>query len=353
MIREVLSRLVAGNSLDEATATAVMGEILTGNATAAQIAGFAVALRMKGETVDEVTGLARAMRAAAQPFPEVPRPLVDTCGTGGDGSHSFNVSTAVAFVVAAGGGRVAKHGNRAVSSRTGSADVLEALGVAVDHTPAEAARSIREVGVAFLFAPAYHWAFKHAAEARRDLGVRTVFNVLGPVCNPAGAERQLVGVYDAAWVPRLAEVLSRLGAESAWVVQPTTDWTSCRCSPRPPWRAGTAGVWSRSAWTRRPSASPTRNRRARRFTAATPWPTQSCSRASSPAAPVRRATWCSGMPGRHSWRPAWRRTWGRASGVPGSSWTAGLRATNSSVSKLLTPVHKVAYYACGPAAPDR
>ncbi|MEP7027813.1 MAG: anthranilate phosphoribosyltransferase, partial [Candidatus Eisenbacteria bacterium] len=170
------------------------------------------------ETVDEVAGLARAMRQALQPFPAVPRPLLDTCGTGGDGSGTFNVSTAIAFVAAAGGAHVAKHGNRAVSSRAGSADVLEALGASVDQTPAEAARTIQDIGVAFLFAPAYHWAFKNAAEPRRDLGVRTVFNVLGPICNPAGAERQLVGVYDEAWVPRLAQVLQRLGAERAWVV---------------------------------------------------------------------------------------------------------------------------------------
>ncbi len=218
MIREALTRIVAGDSLDETAAAEVMREILEGQATPVQIGGFAVALRMKGETVEEVTGLARAMRAAAVPFPEVPRPLVDTCGTGGDGSGTFNVSTAVAFVVAAAGGRVAKHGNRAVSSRAGSADVLEALGATVDRTPAEAARMIREIGVAFLFAPSYHWAFKHAAEPRRDLGVRTVFNVLGPLCNPAGAERQLVGVYDDAWVPRLAHVLGKLGTDSAWIV---------------------------------------------------------------------------------------------------------------------------------------
>jgi anthranilate phosphoribosyltransferase len=217
-VKDALAKVVGGGSLGEAEAHDVMRDILAGRATATQIGGFAVALRMKGETVEEVAGLARAMRAAALPFPSVPRPLVDTCGTGGDQSGTFNVSTAVAFVVAAAGGRVAKHGNRAVSSKTGSADVLEALGASVDVTPDEAARAIRETGVAFLFAPAYHWAFKHAAEPRRDLGVRTVFNVLGPICNPAGAERQLVGVYDEAWVPRLAAVLQRLGAESAWVV---------------------------------------------------------------------------------------------------------------------------------------
>jgi len=218
MIREVLPRVVAGETLTEDQAMAVMQDVLAGAATSAQIAGFAVALRMRGETVDEVAGLARAMRQALQPFPTVPRPLLDTCGTGGDGSGTFNVSTAVAFVAAAAGAHVAKHGNRAVSSRAGSADVLEAMGASVEQTPAEAARTINDIGVAFLFAPAYHWAFKNAAEPRRDLGVRTVFNVLGPICNPAGAERQLVGVYDDAWVPRLARVLLRLGADRAWVV---------------------------------------------------------------------------------------------------------------------------------------
>ena len=217
-VRAALARIVAGQSLPEADAERVMAAVLGGEASPAQIGALAVALRMKGETVDEVTGMARAMRKAALPFPQVTRPLIDTCGTGGDDGGTFNVSTSVAFVVAAAGGRVAKHGNRAVSSRTGSADVLEALGASVDLTPAEAARMIEEVGVAFLFAPAYHWAFKHAAEPRKDLGVRTVFNVLGPICNPAGAERQLVGVYDEAWVPRLAEVLRRLGAEAALVV---------------------------------------------------------------------------------------------------------------------------------------
>jgi len=218
MIREVLPRVVQGETLSEDQAMAVMQDVLAGAATPVQIAGFAVALRMRGETVDEVAGLARAMRQALQPFPEVPRPLLDTCGTGGDGSGTFNVSTAVAFVAAAAGANVAKHGNRAVSSRAGSADVLEAMGASVEQTPAEAARTIRDIGVAFLFAPSYHWAFKNAAEPRRDLGIRTVFNVLGPICNPAGAERQLVGVYDDAWVPRLAQVLQRLGAERAWVV---------------------------------------------------------------------------------------------------------------------------------------
>jgi len=218
MIQELLPRIVSGAVLTEEEAFAIMQDILAGAATPAQIAGFSVALRMRGETVDEVTGLARALRQALPQFPDVPRPLLDTCGTGGDGSGTFNVSTAVAFVAAAAGARVAKHGNRAMSSRAGSADVLEALGASVDLTPGEAAKALREVGVAFLFAQVYHWSFKHASGPRRELGVRTVFNVLGTISNPAGAERQLVGVYDRTWVPRLAEVLGRLGAERAWVV---------------------------------------------------------------------------------------------------------------------------------------
>ncbi len=218
MIQELLPRIVAGDTLTEEQAFAVMQDILAGAATSAQIAGFSVALRMRGETVSEVTGLARALRQALPRFPTLPRPLLDTCGTGGDGSGTFNVSTAVAFVAAAAGAHVAKHGNRAMSSRAGSADVLEALGASVEQTAEEAARTLREVGVAFLFAQLYHWSFKHASGPRRELGVRTVFNVLGPISNPAGAERQLVGVYDRTWVPRLAEVLHRLGAERAWVV---------------------------------------------------------------------------------------------------------------------------------------
>jgi anthranilate phosphoribosyltransferase len=214
--------VVEGRSLDAGAAHAVMRSILAGEATAAQIGALAVALRMKGETVEEVTGLARAMREAATSLP-LPAAfaraeLVDTCGTGGDGAHTVNLSTAVAFVAAGAGARVAKHGNRAVSSRAGSADVLEALGVRPDLSPEASARSLEEVGIAFLFAPAFHGALRHAAAPRREMGIRTVFNVLGPLCNPAGAGRQLVGVFDAAWVPRLARVLGELGARRACVV---------------------------------------------------------------------------------------------------------------------------------------
>ena len=221
-MQDVLRTLTAGQALDADAARSAMRTILGGEATPAQIAAFAVALRMKGETVEEVTGLARAMREAAALLP-LPshlhrENLLDTCGTGGDGSHSFNVSTAVAFVAAGAGAKVAKHGNRAVSSRTGSADVLEALGVQLDLTPDAAAAALDEIGVVFLFAPTYHASLRHAAGPRREMGLRTVFNVLGPLCNPAGAGRQLVGVFDVSWVLRLAEVLRDLGSRAACVV---------------------------------------------------------------------------------------------------------------------------------------
>ena len=222
MIREALAELVAGRDLPTETANTVMQEILSGEATSSQIAGFAVAMRMKGETVPEITGLALAMRSAATPLPlpnDIQREdLLDTCGTGGDGAQTFNVSTAVALVAAGEGVQVAKHGNRAVSSRSGSADVLEQLGIRLDLSPQECADCLRETGVAFLFAPAFHGALRHAAMPRKEMGLRTVFNVLGPICNPAGAGRQLVGVFDRTWVGRLATVLGALGAKSACVV---------------------------------------------------------------------------------------------------------------------------------------
>ncbi len=222
MMQDALRSLVEGRHLEPEAARAAMQTILAGEATPAQIAAFAVALRMKGETTEEVAGLARAMREAATPLPlpaSIERgELLDTCGTGGDGSQTFNISTAVAFVAAGAGARVAKHGNRAVSSRSGSADVLEALGLRLDLPPEATARCLQEVGVAFLMAPAYHGALRHAAGPRREMGLRTVFNVLGPLCNPAGAGRQLVGVFDERWVARLAHVLRDLGARRACVV---------------------------------------------------------------------------------------------------------------------------------------
>lgn len=190
---------------------------MTGAATPSQIAGFLVALRLKGETVEEIAAAAQVMRDLAKPV-VAGTDVIDIVGTGGDGAGTFNVSTACAFVVAAAGGRVAKHGNRSVSSHSGSADVLEALGIAIDLPPAAVARSIAETGFGFMFAPAYHSAMRHAVTPRRELGVRTIFNVLGPLTNPAGVRRLLIGVFDAAWVQPLAEVEKALGAEHVLVV---------------------------------------------------------------------------------------------------------------------------------------
>src|SRR5579864_4329908 len=232
MLTDSLHRLVAhGASLSREEARAAMSEILAGHATDAQIAGFLVALQMKGETVDELVGFAQAIRAAATPFKfsgnsaldiDVSgtdrESLVDTCGTGGDVSGTFNISTATAFTVAGAGVRVAKHGNRSVSSQCGSADVVEALGVKIDLPPERLAACLSEIGIAFLYAPAMHSAMKHAQIARRELKLRTVFNLLGPLTNPAGAGCQVVGVYSGAMVEKLAEALNQLGARRAMVV---------------------------------------------------------------------------------------------------------------------------------------
>jgi anthranilate phosphoribosyltransferase len=218
MIREALDRLVRREDLAAAEAEAVMSEIMRGEATPAQVAAFLVALRMKGETVDEVVGCARAMRAAATKVPCRAATIVDTCGTGGDGAQTFNVSTAAAFVVAGAGLTVAKHGNRSVSSRCGSADVFEALGVRIDLPADRLAACLDEVGIAFLFAPALHPAMKHAIGPRREMGLRTIFNLLGPLTNPAGAQVQVVGVFAPAWVEPIARVLAELGTRGAFVV---------------------------------------------------------------------------------------------------------------------------------------
>ncbi len=217
-IREAIDLLVShARSLSEDEAAAVMRDIMSGEATPAQVGAFLVALRLKGETVDEIVGMARVMREHALAVPSV-EAVVDTCGTGGDASGTFNVSTAAAFVVAGAGGRVAKHGNRAMTSACGSADVLEALGAKIDLDPEQVARCLREVGIGFMFAQAFHPAMKHVAGPRREIGVRTVFNVLGPLTNPAGAAHQLLGVARAELAPLLAEALGRLGARHALVV---------------------------------------------------------------------------------------------------------------------------------------
>jgi anthranilate phosphoribosyltransferase len=207
-----ISKLLAGSSLDEVETADAMTEIMDGAATPAQIAGFVVALRAKGETTDEIVGLVRSMRSFAERI-EVAGDLLDTCGTGGDRTGTFNVSTAAALVCAGAGAKVAKHGNRAASSRCGSADVLEALGVKIDLPPAGVAACIEEAGIGFCFAPVFHPAMRHAGSARRELGIATIFNFLGPLTNPAGARRQALGVADPSMVERMVETLGRLGSE--------------------------------------------------------------------------------------------------------------------------------------------
>jgi anthranilate phosphoribosyltransferase len=213
-----IARASARNDLTADEMADTVGRIMDGEATAAQIGGLLVALRMKGETVDEVVGAARAMRARAHTLRVPAGVVVDTCGTGGDGRGTINVSTIAALVVAAAGVRVAKHGNRAQSSRSGSADVLEALGVDVAAPVDAVERCLDEVGIGFLFAPAFHGATRHAAAARKEIGVRTIFNLLGPLTNPAGARHQLIGVYDSTLVEPMALALGQLGSEHALVV---------------------------------------------------------------------------------------------------------------------------------------
>jgi len=218
MIREALARLVERKDLTRVEMAEAMSEIADGGATPAQVGAFLVALRLKGETVEEIAGAAQVMRARVDPVHVSRAVFVDTCGTGGDGQHTFNISTTAAFVVAGAGVTVAKHGNRAVSSRAGSADVLSALGVDVDAPKDVVERCIEEVGIGFLFAPRLHPAFKAVAGIRRELGVRSVFNLLGPLANPAGARHQVMGVYEARWVPVIGGVLAALGAAHAFVV---------------------------------------------------------------------------------------------------------------------------------------
>jgi anthranilate phosphoribosyltransferase len=218
VIRELLARVLDGHDLTREQAREAMQEIMRGDATQAQIAGFLVALRAKGETADEIAGCAEAMREHVLPVHPTRDDLVDTAGTGGDGKSTLNISTAAALVAAAAGAGVAKHGNRAASSQTGSADVLEALGFDLDLAPERIAQSIDELGFGFMFAQAHHPAMKHAAPVRRELGTRTVFNVLGPLTNPARARAQVVGVYSAGLVRPVADALAQLGAHRAFVV---------------------------------------------------------------------------------------------------------------------------------------
>jgi anthranilate phosphoribosyltransferase len=220
-LQDVLAKLAAGQDLTAEEAEAATRTILRGEATPAQIGAFLAALRCKGETVDEILGCARAMRAHAAVVRSRHPLLVDTCGTGGDRAGTFNISTTAAFVVAGAGLPVAKHGNRAASSRAGSADVLEALGVRIDLEPEAVARCLDELGIAFLFAPRHHAALRHAAGPRRELGFRTVFNLLGPLANPAGAQVQVVGVPDRRLLLPIATVLRRLGCRRAIVVHGT------------------------------------------------------------------------------------------------------------------------------------
>jgi anthranilate synthase/phosphoribosyltransferase len=219
-IKTAINKIMGGESLNIDEAEEVMSQIMAGEATPAQIGSYLTALRMKGETVEEITGSARAMRSLAAPVRPntTPAELVDTCGTGGDSAGTFNISTTAAFVVAGTGQKVAKHGNRSVSSKSGSADVLAALGVNLELTPPQVAQAIDEVGIGFLFAPKLHPAMKHAIGPRRELGVRTIFNVLGPLTNPAGAQAQIIGVYDERLTEPLAQVLGELGSRGAFVV---------------------------------------------------------------------------------------------------------------------------------------
>lgn len=217
-MQTAIRKVTEKQDLSDDEMTAVMRLIMTGQATAAQIGGFLVGLRMKGETVDEIAAAARVMRELATPVPVSGAHLVDTCGTGGDGASTFNISTASALVTAAAGAKVAKHGNRSVSSSCGSADVLEAAGVNLDLSPEQVAQCVDKIGVGFLFAPKHHSAMKYAIGPRKEMGVRTLFNLLGPLTNPAGAPNQVLGVFSADWVEPLARVLGKLGSHHVLVV---------------------------------------------------------------------------------------------------------------------------------------
>jgi len=217
-IKQALGKLIERQDLSQDEMVAVMRQVMTGEATSAQIGALLVALRMKGESIDEIAGAVRVMRELATPVEIKADNLIDLVGTGGDGANLFNISTASSFVAAAAGVNVAKHGNRSVSSSTGSADVLEAAGVQLDITPQQVARCVEELGVGFMFAPSHHSAMKHAIGPRKELGQRTIFNILGPLTNPAGVKRQVVGVFSRDLCQPLAEVLGMLGSEHVLVV---------------------------------------------------------------------------------------------------------------------------------------
>ena len=219
VFKDVLSQLLERQDLTQDTMLAVMRQVMSGELTSAQIAAFLIALRAKGETVDEIAAAAMVMRELSTKVAiQDTEHLIDTCGTGGDGIQTFNVSTVCAFVAAAAGAKVAKHGGRSVSSTCGSADVLEALGVNVNQSPEQVAASVNEIGIGFMFAPNHHSAMKHAAPVRRELGIRTLFNLLGPMTNPATARRQVMGVFDKSLTGKLAKVLQKLGSEHVLVV---------------------------------------------------------------------------------------------------------------------------------------
>lgn len=218
MIKSAIQKLLLKGSLTEQEIMNVLNYIMDGNATQSQIGGFLTALRFKGETVDEITGCARVMREKAEKVEHSLPYCIDTCGTGGDGANTFNISTTASLVAAAAGAKVAKHGNRAMSSKSGSADVLEALGVNIGLSPEQVGRCIEDVGVGFMFAQIFHKSMKYAAGVRKELGIRTVFNILGPLTNPAGAQGQILGVYDGTLTGVIAEVLQKLGTERALIV---------------------------------------------------------------------------------------------------------------------------------------
>ncbi|TKS60961.1 MAG: anthranilate phosphoribosyltransferase [Nitrospira sp.] len=244
MIKDALAKLADRTNLSVHEAEEVMSEIMDGAATPAQIAGYLMGLRQKGETVDEIVGSARVMRSRATRIRVGAQIVVDTCGTGGDGARTFNISTTAALVVAGAGITVAKHGNRSISSKSGSADVLSALGVKIDLMPDRVADCIDEVGIGFLFAPLYHGAMKHCAGPRQEMGIRTILNVLGPLTNPAGATHQVLGVYDAKLTEILGRVLLQLGSQHCFVIHGMDGLDEITLSDRTKVSEGKGGVVS-------------------------------------------------------------------------------------------------------------